>query len=312
MIKDLIAAFKLINKTYNPYKDGINYSELYLFTNENIADITNKLNLKNKKILTVCSSSDQIFNFLLEDPTSIETFDINILTKYLFHLKRAAIITLSYEEFLKFFFPRKFFNQNLLKKETYQKISNNITNPEAKLFWDTIFFKIDSKNLYYSNLFIHENSNRETIIKCNKYLNNEQNYNKLAEKLLAFDNIKFYNLNLFNLNHDIKEKFNFIYLSNIFDKLQTSNKKEYLTKIKEIILNLSNILKEKGQIAVCYLYCYKDDYWGTIKNNNLQSIIQKSEFNMEHKLISFHSSLNYNSKRIKDRDALILYKKKQK
>ena len=116
MINDIIAAIRLMKNEYtkvNTYK----YNKIYLFTNENISAMTKELSLYGTDVLTVCSSGDHIFNFLLEGVSNIETFDINILAEYIFYLKKAAIEVLSYEEFLDFFFPK-----NIINKMYYLKM----------------------------------------------------------------------------------------------------------------------------------------------------------------------------------------------
>ena len=59
--------------------------------------------LKDKSLLTVGSSGDQVINASLKNCKDITVLDINPFTKYYFNLKKAAILTLKYEEFCKFF-----------------------------------------------------------------------------------------------------------------------------------------------------------------------------------------------------------------
>ena len=88
---DLLMAISLVEKNFQNISDHSKYASMYMFTNENIKEITKKLNLSNKNILTVCSSGDQYFNFLLEKNTDVAVYDINIISKYILFLKEAAI-----------------------------------------------------------------------------------------------------------------------------------------------------------------------------------------------------------------------------
>lgn len=310
MINDIIAAIRLMKDEYtkvNTYK----YNKIYLFTNENISAMTKELSLYGTDVLTVCSSGDHIFNFLLEGVSNIETFDINILAEYIFYLKKAAIEVLSYEEFLDFFFPKNIINKNVLSKDVYNKVKINIQDERIKVFWDYLLSNFDNKKVY-KNLFTESPLNKKTIISYNKYLSSESNYNLLKAILRNTPKINFYNIDILSEIPPLKRKIDFLYLSNILGVIYYNNNKYYLEHLKKIILNLSNIIKEGGNIGLCYLYCYLDYYWLNSKNN-IQSITvnhyeQNTNFpKEEYQIINFHGMLKtYDPK---NKDALILYKK---
>ena len=138
MYTDLIAAIRLIEKDYEKI-DTSKYAGIYLFTNENVIKMINELSLESKKVFTVCSSGDHAFNFLLENVDSIELFDINILAEYIFYLKKAAIESLSYDEFIDYFFPKPLNKYSVFSKECYKKIRSSIEDKRIKLFWDYLF-----------------------------------------------------------------------------------------------------------------------------------------------------------------------------
>lgn len=307
MNKDIDRAMDIINGSSR----CCNYDSTYLFSNENVAGLVDNIDLKDKKILTVCSSSDQVFNFLLKNPSCIETFDINIFTKYLFYLKRAAILSLDREGFLDFFLP-KFFNRGrLFNNDTYGIIRENIECDYVRLFWDVLFACNNERKLYKSPLFFEDNLDREVLVSCNNYLMNDDAYYTLREKLKKINNINFWHLNLFKDDLLLDTKFDFIYLSNIFDYLSSTSMSRYLSDISDVIMRLEKNLSDDGKIGLCYLYCFRDGYWNSIDKYNLQAAIQNWVFNMaDCELISFNSSLNYNSSKIHDRDCVIVKKKK--
>lgn len=290
-----------------------NCRPLYLFTNENLNAITQKINLENKKIITVCASSDQYFNFLLQNASEIATFDINKLTEYLFYFKKAAIINLDYNDFNEFLLPQRPFKKYILDKSIYQKIKKDMPD-YVEHFWDELFKMYSSKELFNSNLFFDNKKNIKQAKNNNKYLENEENYLLLKNKLKSISKLVFYNINIFDNFINEEKKYDFIYLSNILDDIPANSKKEFLERLKFIVNNISNNLKEDGMIALNYLFAYLDDYWENT-NNYIKKIVKEDLITNQKKLfdymlIDFSGGLTYESKKPEDKDALILYKKK--
>ena len=85
------------------------FDEIYPFTTENIAGYINKFDLNNKSLLTLGSSSDQAINAIMSGCKDISIIDICPFTKFYFYLKKAAILSLNYDEFLSFFCYRTFY-----------------------------------------------------------------------------------------------------------------------------------------------------------------------------------------------------------
>lgn len=311
MNQDIEIAKKIIAGTYQ--SDDLSYREIYMWTTENIRGMINQLDLLNKRILTVCSSGDHIFNFLLEGAEEVVAFDINPLTEYMFYLKRAAIINLEYEEFINFFFPKTLLFRQTFDKNIYNKIRKDIPNGIILEFWDELFTKYTSKELYNSKLFIKKSISNKSLIVCNKYLNNKNNYNILKTRLKTFEKLEFHKINIFEQIPTFKEKFDFVYLSNIIDSWHFFDKIEYLKRIKEIIIKISESIKEEGLIGVCYVYFYLDGYWSTKQKNNIPTLIENGAFNKkEYTIINFRSGQNLNSTKETDIDGVILTKKKRK
>lgn len=80
-------------------------SNVYYFTNENISGCLTQLEFKNNESsLTICGSGDQIFNLVYKGNSCIDAFDTNKLAEYFaLGIKKAAIKTFTYEEFLSFY-----------------------------------------------------------------------------------------------------------------------------------------------------------------------------------------------------------------
>ena len=297
------------------------YSKIYMFTNENINAMLKKidihnLNIYNKSILTVASSGDQAFNFILDGASKISLFDINYLTKFYFYFKKALIEKLTYKEFLDFYIPKFFNNDAYFSKNTYYKIRDNIEDKESKFFWDYIFNNYDKESII--SLFVEESYDKKglkkSIIYRNKYLRNEESYNALKNKITNITNIDFYCFNILEEELETNEKFDFIYLSNIPERIHEDDMLKYLKRVKTLTLNFANNLKKDGLLAVSYLYYYLDSYWNNLKANIptiISDIDKKDNFiKQECSIIDFNGGLSINSTRHIDKDALILYRKK--
>ena len=192
-------------------------SAVYKATNENMSD-PNYIELlkNNKSILSVIGSGDQILNAILFDSLDIDAFDINRFAKYYLEFKMAAVMTLSYEEYLDFFYDNKTFKRNL-----YHKIVDNMKG-EPKEFWDSIADykgitlgkdKYSPNDVYNSGLFILGIIPQERAIKNNPYLTKE-NYYLLRNKINEAK-IRYYKGNIFGLDRTLDRSYDFINLSNI-------------------------------------------------------------------------------------------------
>lgn len=297
-------AMELILMNNGYYKD-VNYMPVYLFTTENISGFLQKIDVRNKNILTISSSGDHIFNMLVNGASKIDSFDINYFTKYYYYFKESAIKVFSYNEFLNFFFPTKFRNR-VFDDRQFFKVLEGISNVEALKFWKELYLKYGGKGLYYSNLFIANTNNKNTYMECNDYLRNEDNYKKLQSILRDYD----YNytcLNLFDDISDINNKYDFIYLSNVLGWLNCTSLDDYALKVKDIVSNLEGYLKEDGMIGVCYLYCYLDQYWNVAGNKSLNSSdVRDKYFYDDYSYLQFNGFSSNKSRRLTDKDGLML------
>ncbi len=290
------------------------YKQILMFTDENINAMTNKLDLKDKDILTVTSSGDQALNFLLEGAKSIKLFDNNIYSECYFYLKKALIENISYQEFLNFYFPGFFNKKEFFSKEKYDLAKDSLPDGKVREYWDYIFNNYTKQEV--KDMFIQRVYDKKDTISRNNYLKNESNYNKLKEILKNINKVDFQEINILHELLYIDKPVDFIYLSETLNKISASNQIEYLKKIKALTLNISNNIKENGTIAVSYMHCFLDDYWYNLKNN-IQTIISNPTntedfLNKECQTINFKGGYIPDSKTVKDRDALVLYKPKTK
>ena len=81
---------------------------IYPFTTENINAYLDMFSLKDKSLLTVGSSGDQVFNAILKGCKDITLFDICPFAKEYYYLKKAAILLMDKNEYAKFFCYRNY------------------------------------------------------------------------------------------------------------------------------------------------------------------------------------------------------------
>ena len=92
-------AKKVMNK--RNYRFRTDFSKIYPFTTENIDGYMPYFKLKDRSLLTVGSSGDQVINAIFAGCKDITVIDICPFTKEYYELKKAALLSLSREEFMR-------------------------------------------------------------------------------------------------------------------------------------------------------------------------------------------------------------------
>lgn len=264
------------------------YCSVYAFTTESLSSYIDKLKVRNKDILTVTGSGDQLLNLVLSGAKTVDNFDINKNAYYFVKLKLAALQTLNYEEFLRFFCSCTDVESNGLIQQkindnpyvfdynVYEKISNHL-ELDVKHYWDLIYkgFDFDGKKINNSMCFT---SDKNSAIFSNNYLKSEKNYDKI-KLMLQNVNINFYTLDILKL-HTLPKKYDCILLSNIYDYLVSDwynvvSADEFNNYIQD---NLSNNLNDGGIIGLAYQYHYKtkNHVYGSAKKK-----LFSSKYNLE-------------------------------
>lgn len=232
-----------------------NYAPMYIYGTEMISYYYPCMNIKNKGVLTIAGSGDQIINAYFFGAREVIGFDINKLVGYMVSLKIAAIKSLSYNDFLKFFGTGK--NIASFDYELYLKFRLKLDKP-TKIFFDSLYkyFKFKGKKLTKST-FINQREYIQASPKdINIYLKNNTNYIK-TRALITNKKIKIIHSNVTKINYKIKKKFDIINLSNVPNFLTGyvfKNRKDPIIDVYEkVFLKLKNLLVPKGKILF-YLY----------------------------------------------------------
>ena len=234
-------------------EDGM-LQKIYPFTTENISGYIDKFNLKDKSLLTVGSSGDQVINAILKGCKDITLLDINPYTKFYYYLKVASIMTLNLDEFMLFLrykdYPNIFEdNKNVFNIELWNKVKIvlRLIDYETYLFWDELFQTINPEKIR-KRLFSLDEYNSKLILNCNPYLKSKDLYEETRNKVKNI-HPTFINSNIFNV--DLKRKYDNIWLSNIGTSI---TKEEMIVKMTD---NLVKFLNKEGLLLISYLYCVK-------------------------------------------------------
>lgn len=198
-------------KTAYALKNGVNkrsvynwHAPVFLFTNENIAGYLEQLgDMSGKDVLAVAGSGDHAFESLLHGANHVDTFDVNYLQKHVMELKSKMIKYLPYNEFMRFFFNKKyFFNCDIIRPIW------NTFSPALRIFLKTYY---KTKNEY---MFRYRDAQSPfyTIDKIS-YIADEKAYEHLGK--IMPDKIKFEHTDLLNIANKLDNIYDIILLSNI-------------------------------------------------------------------------------------------------
>jgi len=166
-------------------------------------------------------------------------------------------------------------NDVTLAYALYKKIRGHLTH-KTKAFFDDAYkyFKNDGKKLARSALIQQREFKGQHVTAINAYLKNDKNYLK-ARKILKNKKIPFIHANISELPKRVKQKVDFINLSNIPNWIIKNDLKIGNERIDNFynqqLLPLHKLLKPKG-IIFFYLYTtkmyYQKDYKKPKHKNN--------------------------------------------
>lgn len=270
-MSDIIERVDHILKNNDKLSTDFGYlSKVYLMTTENIKDFLQRYNLHNREILTVAGSGDQMLNAYLMGAKNVTCFDINPLAFYQVKLKKAAICTLSYDEFINFFIVD---NGSCLRHSLYKKIEKELDD-DARYFFEYLYSQYNNKEIF-KKIYYKFKPDIGTMRKMNAYLE-EDNYKKLSS-ILKDKEISFIQSNVTNLKIYIAEQhYDMILLSNISDSIENIYSTEPLRQFKGLIYSLSNCLNQNGIIQVGYIYYSHDNIFSD--NEQRQQVFTTDEF----------------------------------
>ena len=295
-------ARKMCDGRYGEYPK---YNYIYPFSNENIAAYDKIFDFQDKSYLTIGSSADQPFNAILNGCRDITVLDICPFTEEYFYLKLAVLEIMSRKKFMNFF-GYKTYNSLLLKNMQtlndiifLRAIGNLKTlNYKAYYFWERIFKENKGLSIR-KHLFNRDELSSKTLINTNRYLMNDENYNKLR-RLIRDSRVSFINQDIFKYRS-----------SATYDNINLSNLATCygFDDFMGLFETLSGNLADDGSMLVSYLY--DTDY----DDNSNKKIYDKNvikEFPQGTRLIDIPGVNGYSVNDSRSKDSIIVYKKVKK
>lgn len=247
--------FRALEREIKGKREGL-FTPLYIYGTE-MMEYYKRLGVKNKRVLTVAGSGDQIINAYFYGAWDVVGFDLNKFVKYFVELKFAAIRAFSYREFLRFFGTGK--KDASLDYKLYSKIRAKLSR-SAGNFFDELYkyFGFNGMKMAQSDFFHQREFRKEPLSRINAYLKNERAYlrtkNLLANKrpFIIQDNVT----KIFK-NRQLKGKFDLINLSNVPNvftiHLADKCRDPAMHFYERTLLLLKKILNKHGRI---FFYTY--------------------------------------------------------
>lgn len=230
LVKDLKLAEKIIKDNKRDYY--YEFYNIYPQSTEALSFIFSGLDIKNKKILSVLASSDQVFSAYYYKALEVDSFDINPLCEYYYYLRKWCIEKRKDIDIYK--------KSNDYLKAVVQEVNfQNEKEKKALQFWQEL---LKNDNLMKSTLFLATFGIASVPFR--------NNIEKLKERIPQ-EELNFKNLDIF-LPIDIDKKYDLVYLSNIL---------EYATDIKKLEVaeeNMERLVNRGGQIVCSYTRRHKD------------------------------------------------------
>ena len=229
----------------------------YLRTTENINGYYNKFNFKDKSVLTVIGSSDQIFESILRGAKKVSGFDISENAILLYYLKEAAVKALSYEEYMDFFFVE----YKTFSKEKYLKLRPYL-NEKVLSYWDSVFTNEDINSIVSSMLV----SEKLTLYPSMSYAESKLSTLSAHLKEVNFDKLKEL-INSVQIDISLRDVFEIDKVEGNYDYIILSNIFEYHDpdKYKALMEEYKEKLTDDGILIIGYAYhdvdlSYYNDY----------------------------------------------------
>lgn len=201
------------------------YGKVYRSTNEHLNEILSHYSLKDKSVLSVVASSDQVFSSYYLGASEVDTFDSNIFAYFYFFLKKWNLMHNG-----RSYIPAS--NYDLI--QSLEEHNNSDIELFIYEFWRKVFESL-REPLYYSEFFYRDSMDRTL-----PYDGDEE----VMAKIIS-DKIPHYEpLNLFK-KFKLDKKYDVVILSNILEYMYD----EEDPRLEKIVSdNLYNLVNDDGII----------------------------------------------------------------
>lgn len=213
-----------------------NYGRVYQWSNESMEALFRNFSVRDKDVLTVVGSGDQVFGSLYNGANSVDTFDVNKLAIYYYFLRKWIIQRFGVVYPDRDFLMNKY---NDLVRLVFSLKPDNDLERKASLFW--MHYLIGGNN----PLLFYPGTNRQ-----------ESDFAKDIEGLRR--SIKPVSFRLQDITEEYKgsKKYDVVILSNILEHVEDD------FRYNAVRSNIERLLNDDG-ICVCshLLYDSKMDDW---------------------------------------------------
>lgn len=202
------------------------YGKIFFNTNEDIEDICENVDFKDKEVLSVLASSDQMFHFYNSGAKHVDTIDINKLTKHYFYLRKWTI------QLLGKYYPDTNLDSRFIKNLLELVSCQNEDEQKSFDYWSKYadrFSPTDTEKLFYHSL---EDFNPEIA-----------DLSSLSDKLKE-EEFVFYHQSLGD-KVETDKKYDIIFASNVFDYVGDDAE----ISLKKFADNFHKLLKDDGKIV---------------------------------------------------------------
>ena len=138
---DVVNACKMID---GDDVDESYYNKIYMSSNESLGNLFLNFDISGKDVLTVLGSSDQLFYSYLNGAKKVDCFDINVLARHYYYLRRWAI------DYLGMYYPPDSFLKSHLFSLYQEILSNKIFLQSLNHFYFSIDFDFYFYNFHFS------------------------------------------------------------------------------------------------------------------------------------------------------------------
>ncbi len=252
--KALDIALKKCNGEIIPIQvNEFDFSYLYNFATEAIALYKSFFDLNNKSLLTVGSSCDQVIEAYAAGASKVRVVDINYFTKYYFYLKKAALLTLTLDDYLNYLsYNRTGYkatngtNSDILSVNLFEKIKPCLKslNNDAYVFWTKLYDSFSGKEIFEKMFFTFQELTDDEKRKCITYLSSNKEYKNAREKIKDKD--PFFNCSNL-MQYNARYYYDNIWLSNVLEYLS-------LFECNHITQKVVNCTRDNGKALICYLF----------------------------------------------------------
>ena len=222
--KDIHGTYRLVKGDYNKHK----YSPVYYCSNERLKELFDSFSVRDKDVLTVLASSDQLFYAYLNGAKSVYTFDRNKLTKYYYYLRKWVI------KYYDSFYPDKsiiFDTSDYIAKLLDRVECDTEDEREAYYYWNEYTCKVKKSGFFYPSLLIEDN-----IISDVSSLKDKLDKNKLS-----------FSLRDVTKRVSDRKKYDIIITSNLLEYIHET------LELKRTRDNLSKLLNSNGMVICSYV-----------------------------------------------------------